>query len=163
MGCDLTLETGGGVLNVRVGAIIVRDGRVLMVRSAAGGYHYSVGGRVKMGETSEQAVRRETLEELGVSLETDRLGFVHETRFRAVLGDGKEHDVYEICFYYYMKVPEGFEPLRRTVGGPADEPLEWVPFGTDGTVYPLFFKTELAAPAAGVRHIVTDERTGRAP
>ena len=46
-----------------------------------------------------------------------------------------------------IPIPEGLE-----------ERLEWVPFDTDKTVYPTFFKTELANPVNGVRYIVMDER-----
>ncbi len=38
-------------------------------------YLYSVGGRVKFGETAEQAVIREVFEETGTEMEVDHLGF----------------------------------------------------------------------------------------
>ena len=60
-GPDLCVPCGEGLLNVRVGAIIRKDGRVLMVKSNLGDYCYSVGGRIKFGETAEQAVVREVL------------------------------------------------------------------------------------------------------
>ena len=62
-------------------------------------------------------------------------------------------------FYFYMKVSEDFEPHceSRTADG-LEERLEWVPFDTDKTIYPTFFKTELANPVNEIRYIVMDER-----
>ena len=38
------------------------------------------------------------------------------------------------------------------------EYLEWVPFDTEKTVYPEFFKTELKNPSRETKHMVADER-----
>ena len=65
MNNDMTVVVGGSVLNLRVGAIITRGDQVLMVRNEREDYYYSVGGRIQVGETSEQAVLREVTEELG--------------------------------------------------------------------------------------------------
>ena len=59
-------------MNIRVGALIVKDGRILMVQSGHD-YLYSVGGRIKMGETAEEAIVREVLEETGVRMVAKRL------------------------------------------------------------------------------------------
>ena len=159
MNGDMTARVDDSVLNLRVGAIITKGKRVLMVKSARDDWYYSVGGRIKVGETSQQAVEREVFEELGVRLEIDRLGFVQENYFYGTIGDSCERLIYELCFYYYMKVPDGFEPACRSVAGDgAAETIEWVPFDTEETIYPVFFRTELEHPLPGIRHIVTDER-----
>ena len=61
-GPDLCVPCGEGLLNIRVGAIIVKDGKALMVKSKFGDYCYSVGGRIKFGETAQEAVVREVFE-----------------------------------------------------------------------------------------------------
>ncbi|HEX68770.1 MAG TPA: NUDIX domain-containing protein [Candidatus Bathyarchaeota archaeon] len=61
---------------VGVGAIIVQDGKILIVRrsSEPGKGKWSVpGGLVELGETVEQAVVREVREECGLDVEVDRL------------------------------------------------------------------------------------------
>ena len=77
MNKDMCVACDDGILNVHAGAIIMKDGKLLMV-SNGGDYLYSVGGRLKFGETAKDTVVREVLEETGVQMEIDRLGFVHE-------------------------------------------------------------------------------------
>ena len=94
---DMTVPCEDGFINIRVGAIIMKDGKLLMVgNSARPEYLYSVGGRVKFGETAEEAVVREVYEETGVRLEPDRLGFVHESRPAQKAGT-KAHDGQSPC------------------------------------------------------------------
>ncbi|MGD9567937.1 MAG: NUDIX domain-containing protein [Sedimentibacter sp.] len=56
---DLTFKTINGRFNYRVGAIIINNGNVLVVKNHKSTYFYSVGGRVHFNETCEEAVKRE--------------------------------------------------------------------------------------------------------
>ena len=161
MGPDICVPCGGGGVNIRVGAIILKDGRFLMVKNARAGYFYSVGGRIKFGETAEEAVVREVEEETGIRLAVDRLGFVQENYF---YGDAPSTDrfgkvYYELAFYFYMKTPADFEPVCRsfTEDG-VQESLEWVSPDEPRTVYPDFFRTALDPDERTVRHMVKDDR-----
>ena len=53
MGSDCTVEIDEGYINIRVGAIIMKDDKFLMVGNENYDYLYSVGGRIKFGETAE--------------------------------------------------------------------------------------------------------------
>ena len=155
---DLTLPVDGGFFNFRVGAIIPKDGRFLMVESARG-YHYSVGGRVRFGETTEQAILREVEEETGVRLAIDRLGFIEENYFYGDSPHNRGKLIYELGFYFYMKVPEGFEPVSlHFQDGSTEERLAWVSPDTDKALYPSFFRSAISAPPSGVCHLVKDDR-----
>ena len=159
MGTDLTRPVDGGLVNLRVGAIIQKDGKLLMVGNDYNDYDYSVGGRIRFGENAEQAILREVEEETGVRLEIDRLGFVEENFFYGDSPFKQGRTVYEISFYFYMKTPPDFEPVCRSFtedGVP--ERLEWLSPDTEKTIYPGFFRTELRDPKPYVRHIVTDDR-----
>lgn len=56
----------------------MKDGKILMVGNDRD-YLYSVGGRVKFGETAEEAVVREVLEETGVQMEMTALALCMKT------------------------------------------------------------------------------------
>ena len=158
---DLTLPVDGGWLNLRVGAIIQKNGNVLMVSNDAAGYCYSVGGRIRFGETAEEAVIREVEEETGVRMKIDRLGFLQENFFFGDTGDKIGALIYEVSYYFYMKTPEGFDPVCESVSSDVQcEYLKWVSPDGDIPYYPAFFKMELKKPCETVKHIVTDERIG---
>ena len=159
MAQDICVPVGDGIVNVRVGAIIEKDGKLLMVANADVDYYYSVGGRIQIGESAEDAVRREVWEETGCALEIDRLGFIHEDFFWGDSPSNRGKLIYEIGFYYYMKTPADFEPHRENLEAEGrGEHLEWVSPDTEKTVFPAFFRTELANPTPYVQHMVTDER-----
>ncbi len=159
MAQDITVPVADGFVNVRVGAIIQKDGRILMVSNDEVKYCYSVGGRIQFGESAEDAVRREVLEETGCRLEIDRLGFIHEDFFRGDMGEKTGKLIYELAFYFYMKTPVDFTPHCDSLTEEGrGEYLEWISPDTEKKIYPAFFRTELAQPVPYVRHIVTDER-----
>lgn len=162
MGRDITLKCDDGYINIRVGAIIMKDNRFLMTGNKREDYLYSVGGRIKFGETAKEAVIREVFEETGVNMEVDRLGFVHENCF---IGDAPYNmgkPIYEISFFFYMKVPDDFEPVSKSfTDDGCEEFLKWVSFDEEMIIYPEFFRTELKHPQKTVKHMVTDERDQR--
>lgn len=159
MAQDITLPVADGYTNVRVGAIIIKNEKLLMVGSKDFDYYYSVGGRIQFGESAEQAIRREVMEETGRELEIDRLGFIHENFFLGDSTDKWGKPIYEIAFYFYMKTPEDFAPSCSSLDAEGrGEHLEWISPDTEKTIYPAFFRTELDRTCPGVRHIVSDER-----
>ena len=159
MNKDMCVRLGEGVINIRAGAIIIKDNKVLMVKNNKNNYYYSVGGRIQFGETALQAIKREVKEELGFEMEVDRLGFICEAYFYGSIGDDVERLIYEIAYYFYMKAPEDLNIENKTFledGTP--EYLEWVPINTDKTIYPGFFKTELKNSSKETKYIIADER-----
>lgn len=143
---NMCVACDDGVLNIRVGAIIMKDGKILMVGNDRD-YLYSVGGRVKFGETAEEAVVREVLEETGVQMEIDRLGFVHENYFYGDVPSNRNKLIYEISLFFYMKVPDAFAPISESfMEDNSKEHLVWASLDEDIKMYPEFFKTELKNP-----------------
>ena len=156
---DMCVPCGEGIINIRVGAIILKDGRFLMVRNDQSDYYYSVGGRIQFGETAEQAVVREVFEETGCQLEIDHLGFIQENYFISDNPSRLGLEYYELAFFFYMKTPADFEPVSKVFEeGDHQERLEWVAPDERRTIFPDFFRTELDAAYQGVRHIVYDDR-----
>ena len=160
MNKDMCVPCEDGLINIRVGAIILKDGKLLMVgNNERPEYLYSVGGRIKFGETAEEAVIREVYEATGVRMEIDRLGFIHENYFYGDMDSNLERLIYEISFFFYMKVPEDFEPVCSSfTEDDHKEYLRWIEPDAPVRYYPDFFRTELLHPRNEVRHFVTDER-----
>ena len=156
---DMSVPCDEGMINIRVGAIIMKGEKFLMVGNERADYLYSVGGRIKFGETAEEAVIREVFEETGVKMEIDRLGFVHENYFYGDSPSNLNKLVYEISFFFYMKVPEDFEPVCESfTDDDSKENLSWITTDEKRKYYPEFFRTELKAPQLTVKHFVTDGR-----
>ena len=156
---DMCVPCHEGLLNIRVGGIIMRDGKLLMVGNDRSDYLYSVGGRIKFGETAEEAIVREILEETGVKMEIDRLGLVHENYFYGDAPANLGKLIYEISFFFYMKVPQDFAPVSESfTEDQSKEYLKWVSLDEDIKMYPTFFRLELQNPENTVKHFVTDER-----
>ena len=156
MGRDLCLPVDGGILNIRVGAIITKNGKILMAGNQTVKHLYSVGGRIKFGESAEEAVVREVFEETGIQMEIDRLGFIHENFFPGDDDAKQGNIVHEIAYFFYMKVPEDFEPVGMVFDEEREQNfLEWVSPDDERTIYPEFFRTELAEPEDYIKYFVT--------
>ena len=156
---DMTVPCADGLINIRVGAIIIKDGKFLMVGNERADYLYSVGGRIKFGETAEEAVIREVKEETGITMEVDRLGFIHENYFYGDAPSNEGKLIYEISYFFYMKVPDGFEPVASDfTEDNCKEKLMWVTPDEPAVIYPEFFRNELSRPGNTLKHFVTDER-----
>ena len=137
MSKDMCVVCDDGFLNIRAGAIIITDGKLLMVGNNRDNYLYSVGGRLKFGETAEEAIVREVFEETGVKMEIDRLGFVHENYFYGDAPYNLNKLIYEISFFFYMKVPDTFAPVCESfTEGNSKEHLKWISLDEDIKIYP---------------------------
>jgi len=156
-GPDLCVPCGEGILNVRVGAILIKDGKALMVKSKFGDYCYSVGGRIRFGETAEQAVVREVFEETGIRLTVDRLGYISEVFFSNDNPKDFGKPVYELAFYFYMNVSKDFDPVTDHIAD-GEEPFVWVSADEPVTLYPDFMRGALTDPKPFVVHDVRDDR-----
>ena len=153
---DLCVKMEDGILNIRVGAIIMKDDKFLMVENDRFDHMYSVGGRIKFGETAEEAVVREVFEETGIKMEIDRLGFIHENFFPGDSLKKEGNIVHEISIFFYMRVPEDFEPICDSFTEDGDkERLVWIKADHHKKYYPEFFRTELVNPSKAVKHYVT--------
>ena len=152
---DLTFKTQQGRFNYRVGAIIIQEGKVLMVKNSDAPYYYSVGGRVKMGESCEEAMLREIEEELGVSAKIERPVFFNESFFTEEFCGEKFH---EVAIYFSVKLPENCGPLtcQSVTENGSTESLHWLEIEKlhEVEAYPLFFAEELLNLPESMKYLV---------
>lgn len=76
------VEAFGHKLRVRVCGLCIENGKVLLVNHHAlnkhGDFWGPPGGGMDFGESAEETLKREFLEETGISISVDRFLFVHE-------------------------------------------------------------------------------------
>ncbi len=142
---DISFLHGGQKFNYRACAMIIDNGKILAMHDERSPYFYLPGGRVKLGETAEEAVVREVREELQCECEIVRPLWLNQAFFREDV-DGL--DYHELCVYFLVKAPE--EILRlgerfRIDEGRHIHVFQWLDFAAlEGEYfYPAFLKKEI--------------------
>lgn len=92
---DLTIQVEKTLLNIRV-AVVLKTSKGYVIETHKKGYYFCIGGRVKAGESSLQAAKRELQEETG--LVVDNLVFI--SLVENFYPDPEVGTVQEICFVY---------------------------------------------------------------
>ena len=149
---ELRFKSDNKMFYYRVGAIIIEDNHVLMIKSDSVDYLYSIGGTVNHGEMSENTVLREVQEETGVEYEIERPVFVYENIFNE---NGKEFHGVELFFLMKPRgTREGLVCKSRGMDG-AKKHLHWLPLGeiAGAKLFPEFFKTRLHSLPLGIEMI----------
>ena len=98
---DISFEAGGGKFNYRVCAVIIKDKKILAMTDERSPYYYLPGGRVKFGETAENAVLRELYEEVGISAKINRPLWINQAFFTEETGNTEYH---ELCIYFLVDI-----------------------------------------------------------
>ncbi len=110
-------------------ALIRRDDNVLLTRLSAiapsAGKWTLPGGGVDHGESPEDAVRREVVEECGVNCTVGSLIGVNDIHFVGTGPDGQREDYHGIHIVYAATVSPEAEPVLAEVGGTTDA-VAWV-------------------------------------
>lgn len=107
---DISYAIENDRFNFRVGAYIVHDNKVLLKTAPEIDFYNLPGGRVKMGENTLQAIKRELDEELELKVNDDDLSLmlVAENAFEWL-----EQRVQELLFVYMIKLPENCELTKQ--------------------------------------------------
>lgn len=103
----IRLNAGGRRFNYRIAGLGFRDGHVLVHRAVHEPFWTFPGGRAEIGETSEETLKREMVEELGVEVTVHRLLWIVENFFHY-----EQRDWHELGFYYLMDIPPEFPSGR---------------------------------------------------
>ena len=92
---DITVDIDVYKLNVRSAAIIINNNKVLVHRNINSDHYALIGGRVEIGENSENTIRREIKEEMGKEIEIT--GYISTIENFFEMKGSKYH---EIMFIY---------------------------------------------------------------
>ncbi|MFA9414272.1 NUDIX hydrolase [Streptococcus sp. E29BA] len=150
---DFRTTTDHKTFGVRSTALLVRGNQIYLAKSPAGQY-YCIGGAIAVGETTEEAVRREVREEVGCDSQVDELAFVVENHFEL---DGR---IFHQIEFHYLVTPLS-EPNASMVEGDSRRQCEWVSFDDLEALdlNPAFLKTALKNWDGQVKHVVNMEGT----
>ncbi len=92
---DLTIDVENYKLNIRAAGVIIHNGKVLVHRNINSDHYALIGGRVGIGESSADTVKREIEEELGKEIELTGYIATIENFFEM-----KGHKYHEILFVH---------------------------------------------------------------
>ena len=100
---DISFRLEDRRFNYRVSAMLLSGTRILAMHDERSPYFYLPGGRVKLGETAEQAVVRELEEALGVTLKIARPLWLNQAFFTEDVDGFRYH---ELCIYFLMDLSD---------------------------------------------------------
>ena len=143
---DLTFRMTDGTFNFRVAAVIIYDGKLLVMQDTESPYWYLPGGRVHLQERAEDALLRELQEELGITAKIQCPLWLVQNFYQEDVN--REH-YHELGLYILVDVTNT-DLLSRgntfsTTEGTQTNTFRWVDFKDlqNMYLYPLFIKKEI--------------------
>ena len=108
---DITIDIEDYKLNIRAAVVIIHNNKILVHRNTKSDHYALLGGRVEIGEASEETVKREVLEETGKEIEIT--GYVSTIENFFEMKGSKYH---EILFAYKAEfVDEQDRHIEETI------------------------------------------------
>lgn len=153
---DWLFTTDEYICDLRTVAVLVKDNKILVQRDRNCNEYALLGGHVKIGETLEAGLIRETMEEMGVNIKCNRLLWSEECFWE---WNGKQ--AHNIAFYYLVELCENevipdngeFVPQKDN----CDVVIGWMPIEDlkDKIIYPEFLKEEIYHLNEPMKHFVS--------
>ncbi len=108
---DLTLDVGEYKLNIRAAGVIIHNNKILAHKNTNSDHYALIGGRVEIGENSEDTVKREIMEETGKEVET--IGYISTIENFFEMQGKKYH---EIMFIHKVEfINEQDKQIQETI------------------------------------------------
>ncbi|WP_374057359.1 NUDIX hydrolase [Streptococcus porcinus] len=136
------------VSSIRATALLVRNGQIFLTRDSNRRY-YPIGGAVHIGERTEKAVSRETMEEQGIEISVKKLAFIVENHFW-----DEQFYWHNIEFHYMVTQLE--EPNLNMREGTKVQDCEWIDINrlSEINLVPEFLKNSLPNWNGQLKHII---------
>ena len=162
----IRFDQGNHRFNYRVAGVAIHNDSVLLHRFDHEPFWTLPGGRAELGETAEQTITREMLEELGTDVDVDRLLWVVENFFEY---EGVKY--HELALYFLIHFRPGSAPLHSDAfdGVEGNVPLRfrWFAVRRDALValplYPPFLPEGLTALPSSPVHVVQRDAVSQRP
>jgi len=155
----IRFDRGINRFNYRVVGVAVHQNSVLLHQEEGEAFWTFPGGRPEFGEPSEQTLKREMKEEIGIEVEVVRLLWFVEHFFTY-----SEKHYHEIALYFLMQLPAACEYLRRIGPFPGREEdgsklvFQWFPQEREALsslpLLPSFLQEAVLKLPDGIEHIV---------
>ena len=100
MAMDVKISCEDAGFKFRVCCLICNEDKYLIVRMGENNFYCLPGGHVELGEDTNNAVLRETLEETGFECKIENLFCIHENFYG---GKGRGKAFHELAFYFLLK------------------------------------------------------------
>jgi 8-oxo-dGTP pyrophosphatase MutT (NUDIX family) len=154
---DLKINVGDTQFKFRVSALVILDGRLLTTAmDFSSGQCYLPGGKVQLGETAREAMRRELQEEVGHDFPVDDPVLIAESLYDR---SGGLHQ--QLVFYFHVKVPAALTAEDLTSSPEEDHELRWIPLDqlrAAGLRPPDIIDELPGLDDSRLRHLVFDHR-----
>lgn len=151
MAKDWLFKGENWLCDLRTAGVLIRDGKLLVQRDKNGAEYALPGGHVQVGETTENALKREFGEEMGIDIHITRLLWTEECFWH---WNGRQ--MHNLCFYYLIEgalADDGFHPHRD------NDQVEYgfIPLNEiqNITLYPAFLKEQIFALKDHPQHFIT--------
>ena len=122
---DLAIKMDGYKLNIRSVGIIIHNGKVLLHKRKSADYYALLGGHVRIGESSQDTVKREMQEELGKEIEIT--GYVSTVENFFEMKGAKYHEIMFIYKAEFVKEEDKkLESTLQNIEGKDYLQYEWI-------------------------------------
>ena len=153
---DWLFVTDKYICDLRAAAVLVKDRKILVQRDRNGNEFALPGGHIKIGETLEDGLTREIMEEVGVRIKCSRLLWSEECFW-----EWNDRQAHNIAFYYLielcgdLQIPENGEFVPQKDND--NVVIGWMPMEEIQrvTIYPEFLKEEIYHLDGPMKHFVS--------
>lgn len=145
---DIRVKIDQTKFDVRACGILENNGKILVSTEIDGTQTLS-GGAVKIGETTEQAVKREFFEETNLHVEVEKLAAIIENKFKM-----DEDDYQQVIFVYYLSLSgnQKQELVRKEKIS-----AEWIDKSQITNLKPIVLNDLIQSEKQEIQHIINIE------
>lgn len=122
---DITIDVDDYKLNVRAAGVIIHNGKILVHKNINSNHYALIGGRVEIGESSADTIKREVEEELGKDIEIT--GYISTIENFFEMKGSKYHEIMFVHKIEFTKEEDKkIEYTMKNIEGKDYLQYEWI-------------------------------------